>query len=119
MNNGVLFINLSIFCQEKHISAFHCIIYAYSEDPDCILYAYSEDPDEMSHFICVYTFCIDKSEFQRQIQFYLEIIMCDPSVYTLGHPKFIVSNQKEEPISECLIRMLYRTGDNEILLSIT
>ena len=32
------------------------------------------------------------------MQFYLEIITCDPSNYTLDHPKIIVSNQKEEPI---------------------
>ena len=33
-----------------------------------------------------------------EIQFYLEIITCDQSIYTLDHPKFIVSNQKEESI---------------------
>ena len=26
------------------------------------------------------------------------IITCDPTIYTMDHPKFIVSNQKEEPI---------------------
>ena len=29
----------------------------------------------------------------------MEIITCDPSVYTMDHPKFIVSNQKDESIS--------------------
>ena len=33
------------------------------------------------------------------MQFYLEIITCDPLIYTTDHPKFIVSYQKEEPIS--------------------
>ena len=28
----------------------------------------------------------------------LEILTCDPSIYKMSHPKFIVSNQKEEPI---------------------
>ena len=31
--------------------------------------------------------------------FILEIITCDPCIYTMDHSKFIVSNQKEESIS--------------------
>ena len=30
---------------------------------------------------------------QKEIQFYLEIITCDPTIYEMNHPKFIVSNQ--------------------------
>ena len=30
--------------------------------------------------------------YGEEIQFYLEIITCDPSIYTIDHPKFIVSN---------------------------
>ena len=30
--------------------------------------------------------------------FYLEIIICDPLIYAMDHPKFILSNQKEESI---------------------
>ena len=33
------------------------------------------------------------------MQFYLEIITGDPSIYTMDHLKFIVLNQKEESIS--------------------
>ena len=33
-----------------------------------------------------------------EIHFYVEIITCDPSVFTMDHPKFIASNQKEESI---------------------
>ena len=45
------------------------------------------------HFITVYTVCYDKNNLQRKkCNFYLKIITCDPSVYTMGHPKFIASN---------------------------
>ena len=30
---------------------------------------------------------------------YLEIITCDPSMYTMDHPKSVVPNQKEESIN--------------------
>ena len=33
------------------------------------------------------------------MQFYLEIKTCDPLNYTMDHPKFIASIQKEEFIS--------------------
>ena len=49
----------------------------------------------MRHFIRVYTIhCI----LQRQNCFYLEIKTCDPSIDTMDHPKFIVSNQKNESL---------------------
>ena len=31
-------------------------------------------------------------------------ITCDPSIYTMGHPKFIISNQKEESISALRVK---------------
>ena len=40
---------------------------------------------------------LNKSEKERKI--YLEIITCDPSIYTTDHPMFIVFNQKQESIS--------------------
>ena len=40
----------------------------------------SEDPDEILLFVEVYT---------------------DPPIYTMDHPKFIVSNQKEKSICVC------------------
>ena len=54
----------------------------------------------MLHFIKVYIVCQDKNDLQiKKCNFYMEIITCDTSVYTMDHPKFIVSNQKEESIS--------------------
>ena len=36
-------------------------------------------------------------------QMYLEIMTCNPLIYTIDHPKFVVSNQEEESISSyCL-----------------
>ena len=55
--------------------------------------ANSEDPDEMQY----------NAAFQqglqcliRQKNSYLETIPCDPSNYTMNHPKFIVPTQREE-----------------------
>ena len=59
--------------------------------------ANSEDPDEMLHNATL--FAKTKTIFREKIQFHLEIITCDPWIYTMDHPKFIVSNQKEESIS--------------------
>ena len=57
----------------------------------------SEHPDELPLFIRVllYTVCNYKNNL-REIQFYLDIITCYPSVYTMDHSKFIVSNQMVE-----------------------
>ena len=33
-----------------------------------------------------------------EMQILFEILTCDPSIYKMHHPKFIVSNQKEESI---------------------
>ena len=37
-----------------------------------------------------------KQSSMKEIRFYVEMITRDPSVYTLDHPKFIASNQKEK-----------------------
>ena len=51
----------------------------------------------MLYFIRVHTVCYDKNNLQRnKYIFYVKIITYDPSVYTMDHPKFIASNQKEE-----------------------
>ena len=65
--------------------------------------ANSEDPDEMPHNGAFHQglHCLlrHKHNLQGQKQiFYAEIITRDPSVYTMDHPKFIASNQKEESI---------------------
>ena len=68
----------------------------------CIL-ENSDDPDKMLHNAAFYQgrHCLlDKNELQRKkYNFYMEIIACDPLIYIMDHPKFIVSNQKEESIS--------------------
>ena len=40
-----------------------------------------------------------KQSPEKEIQFYLEIITCDPLMYTMDLPKSIVSIKKEESIS--------------------
>ena len=41
------------------------------------------------------------------MQLNLEIITCGPSNYTMNHPKFIVSNQKEESIRALGLKYWY------------
>ena len=42
----------------------------------------------------------DKTDLKRKkCNFHLEIINSDPLKHTIDHPKFIVSNQKEESFS--------------------
>ena len=41
------------------------------------------------------------------MQFYLEITTNDPSIYTLDHPKFIVSSQKKRSIGAQRIKYDY------------
>ena len=64
--------------------------------------ANSEDPEEMPHYEAFHQglHCLlrQKKSSEKEIHFHLDIITCDPSIYTLDHPKFIVSNQKEESI---------------------
>ena len=40
-----------------------------------------------------------KPSSEKEIQFYLEIMTCDPLIFTMDHPKFIVSSQKEETLA--------------------
>ena len=48
-----------------------------------------------------------KMIFRKEI-FYLEII--DPMIYTMDHPKFIVSNKKDESISASRFKEMYDQG---------
>ena len=49
--------------------------------------ANSEDPDEML-----------KIDLQRKkYNFYLEIITCDPSKYTMGHSKLLYQTRRKNP----------------------
>ena len=80
--------------------------------------ANSEESDEMLlaaafHLTLHYLLLKTKTIFEKEIQFYLEIIICDPSNYTMDHPKFIVSNQKKESISA------KRAMPNDILCHMT
>ena len=60
--------------------------------------ANSEDPDEMLHnaafHLGLHCLLMQKQSSEKEIQFYLEIITWDPSIYMIDHPKLIVLNQK-------------------------
>ena len=72
------------------------------------LLANSEDPDEMWHngaFHPGLKCLVRQNDLQRKKYiFYLEIITCDPSIYTMDHSKFIVSNQKDESIFVLMVK---------------
>ena len=53
----------------------------------------NEDPDEMPHIHDIVAFhqglhCLlrQKQSSKKEIHLYLEIITCDPSIYTMNHP---------------------------------
>ena len=54
----------------------------------------SEDLDEMLPKVST-LFAITKTIFGERNTIYLEIIAWDPSIYTMDHPKLIVSNKKK------------------------
>ena len=64
----------------------------------------SEDPDEMPQSAAfhqgIHCLLLTNTIFrERKIQFNLANITCDPSIYTIDHPKLNISNQKEDSIN--------------------
>ena len=56
--------------------------------------ANSEDPDEMPHKAVFHQslHCLLKQNLssEREIQYFSKIIACDPSIFTMDHPDFII-----------------------------
>ena len=54
----------------------------------------SEDPDEMQHNAAFHQglHCLlrQNRSSEKEIQYFLEIITCDPSIYTMDHPDLII-----------------------------
>ena len=72
----------------------------------------SESPEPL--LIRHWSTLLRQNDLQRQIyKFHLGIITCDLSVYTMGHSKVIVSNEKEKSISK-LSSLLWLLGLNEL-----
>ena len=76
--------------------------------------ANSEDPDEMLYIVTFHQglHCLlrQKQFSEKYMQFYLKIIICDPLIYTMDHPKFVVQYQKKEAI--CAYRVKKGTTEN-------
>ena len=57
--------------------------------------ANSEDPDEMPHYVAFHQglHCLlrQNQSLENEVYF-LEISICDPSMYTMDHPDLIISN---------------------------
>ena len=60
--------------------------------------ANSEDSNEMLHTAAFHPGLHCSKRIFRENNTFLEIIACVPSMYTMNHPKLIVSYQVEEPI---------------------
>ena len=58
----------------------------------------------MQNFIRVYAVCYDKNDVQRNTIFFGNYNLWPLDIYTVDHPKFIVSNQKEESIQHAIIQ---------------
>ena len=56
--------------------------------------AISEDPDEMPHFVAFHQglHCLQKKKSsEKEIQYFLKIIICNPPKYTMDHPSPVLS----------------------------
>ena len=66
--------------------------------------ANSEDPDEMLHNAAfhqgIHCLLKQKRSSEKKLQSYLEIIFCDPSIYTMDHPK---SNVFSLTLKDCFV----------------
>ena len=75
----------------------------YTGDSETSTLANIEEPDEMPHKVVFHQglLCLQRQKtiFRERNTLYLEIITSDPSIHTMDHTKFILSNQKEESIS--------------------
>ena len=70
--------------------------------------ANSEAPDEMSHNVAFHqTVCSS----EKEIQFHLEIITCDSSIYAMDHPSLLYKTRRMNPlVHKGLINLLYTNG---------
>ena len=76
-----------------------------------ITLANHEDPDEMLHNAAIHqglrllTVCKVKTILRLGNTIFIAIINYNACIYAIDHPKFIVSNQKEESISTYRVRL--------------
>ena len=82
--------------KQKHVHPLYTI-----ESLMCTV-ANFEDPDEMPHKAAFHQglHCLLRQNrvSVKEMQFYMEIIKFDFSIYSLDHPKFTVSNRGETPL---------------------
>ena len=71
-------------------------------------FANNSDPDEMPHNHQVLHSLLRQNDFQRK-KIYLEIITCDPLIYTMDPPKFIFSKKKQGRVNNGLIKVYFMT----------
>ena len=71
--------------------------------------ANSEDLDEMMHNAAfhrvMHCSLKQKRSTEKEIQYYLEILTCDASIYTMDHPRCIASNLREDFCMETKVKV--------------
>ena len=81
-----------------HLNLLHIVL-----NVCCDMVTNSEDPDEMpwnaEFHQGLHCLLRQKQSSEKEMQFYFKIITCDPFMYTMDLPRFIVSIQKLEFIS--------------------
>ena len=69
----------------------------------------SEDPDKMPHMVAfhqgLHSLIRQKQSSEKEIQYFLEMITCDPSIYTMDHTDFIVCSFMENFIGLRRVQM--------------
>ena len=64
----------------------------------------SEDPDEMLHNVAFHQglHCLlrQNQSSEKEIEYFLQIITCGPSLYLMDHPGFIVCSFMENSIGQ-------------------
>ena len=64
----------------------------WSNNPKTVTLVNIVDPDEMPHNFAFHQglHCLQRKKFQKEIQYYLEIIKCSPSFCPMDHPDLTI-----------------------------
>ena len=68
--------------------------------------ANNEDPDEKPHHQGMYCLLRQNRSSEKEVQYFLKIITCDPSIYTMDHPDLTVSNFMEYSFGQKMVKTI-------------
>ena len=71
----------------------------------------SEDPDEMLHNVAfhkgLHCFLRQNLSSEKEIQYFWEIITCDPSIYAMDYPDLFICSFMENSIGPKRVDVIY------------